>query len=237
MWHQIEESVLAQQDSAQRTSTEPVASSAPLVSALISIMYHATRKVERKWFPLSILWNARIREAMDELQYALIRERFIESAGKGQGTGQPLPEDFDFAGYLRRISSKRAAEVLEVSVNTWWVLILFLICILEIPALLEFFGTHVSVGFVVLLGWGLWGVGFLLQWKLSLIVTQLCPRHPLLQGDKPKSDVEDAGTAMIPSSAPPYESLTPTTHASKHELLFWGGREGCAGVMSRSHEL
>ena len=65
-------------------------------------------------------------EGVEELQYGLIRERFIETAKDSKGK-HGLEPDFDFAGYLRRISSKRAAEVLEVSVNTWWMLIVFLI--------------------------------------------------------------------------------------------------------------
>eukprot|EP00966_Prymnesium_polylepis_P115225 2663641-Prymnesium_polylepis.1 len=140
MWHGIESRLLTTQPgvpaapktpSPQRQSAQPPppppSSSAPLVERLVAVMYHAHRRPERRCFPLSILWDARVREAVDEVQYALLRERFIATAGEGKGSGSALPPDFDFSGYLRRTASKRAAEILEVSVNTWWVLIGFII--------------------------------------------------------------------------------------------------------------
>jgi hypothetical protein len=44
-------------------------------------------------------------------------------------------------------------------------------------------------------------------------------------------DLAMGTTPLITSSVPPYESLAPTKDANKHELLFWGGREGPGYVL------
>jgi len=233
IWHTVEASITALND------LDPTKefSSKPLVNHLLDIKYHSTAKPFRKYFPWTILWWARIEEAKDELQYALVRERFVESSGKKMGE-KPLPADFDFAGYLRRISSDRAAEILEISVNTWWVVILFIIGILEIPSASHLLGLEVNVYWLCGLSWTIWIVSFVLGWKLKQIVYALTPRHTLLAKPKKKfaplkgSGLElsagaGAGTApLINSNDPPYEQLKPTKDANKHELLFWGGRDG-----------
>lgn len=76
-----------------------------------------------------------------------------------------------------------------------------------------------------------------MEWKLSKIVHSLCPRHPLLEPTKKTAKAKGTGLELlagvtqsddVPSNAPPYESLKPTKDANKHELLFWGGRNGPA---------
>jgi centrin-1 len=56
----------------------------------------------------------------------------------------------------------------------------------------------------------------------------LTPPHALLDGAPKAFDEEGPTVALLAAhcDAPPYESLTPSTDASKHERLFWRGRDG-----------
>lgn len=124
-------------------------------------------------------------QAREELRYALIRDRFVSPSGgpiakvtppalhaavpraphSFASAGQaPLPTDFEFSGYLRREMINIVAHSLHVSVNTWLVVIVYLLLIIEVPLLLDKLGhAHVNVFYVIAMGWSLWGACWLFQ--------------------------------------------------------------------------
>jgi len=205
-----------------RREGDSQASFAPLVAQLL-VTYKAGKADERP----RLLWSYREAEAREELRYALIRDRFITPAG-GPVAQASLPPDFEFSGYLRREMSRTVASTLHVTTATWLVVIAYLFVIIECPiALMKFGQIGVNVSHVIGLGWGLWLLCYLFQAKLDSIVELLTPRHPLLKGP-PHSMDEEAPTQRLLQHADgaPFEELRPLEHCSKHEQLFWRGRDG-----------
>jgi len=176
-----------------------------------------------------LLWSYREAEAKEELTYALLRARFIYPPNPKPGT-TTLPNDFDFSAYLRRRMSHEVAHSLHVSPNTWVAVIFLLGGILYLPILekSEFGMDIVSVYSVIGLGWALWLFSFAFKAKLGHVMYMLTPPHALLDGAPKAYDEEEPRMALLAAKtdAPPYESLSPTKNGSKHERLFWRGREG-----------
>jgi len=106
------------------------------------------------------------------------------------------------------------------------------VVMLEIPIILEQYGSQTPVFFLLILGWTLWICGQILVAKLDWIVKMLTPAHVLLK-DKTVSGDAETGTAGLLADdhhgcdPPPYESeMAPTVKGNKHEMLFWGAAEG-----------
>lgn len=208
---------------------------APAVAQLL-----ATYKVARQhcWTRLCVcprvLWSFREAEAKEELTYALLRARFLYPPIPKPGT-PPLPSDFDFSAYLRRRMMHEVAHSLHISPNTWVAIIFLLGLILYIPVLEqhELGANIVNVYAVTSLCWGLWLYSFCVRAKLGHIMYMLTPPHALLDGAPKAFDEEGPTVALLAAhcDAPPYESLTPSTDASKHERLFWRGRDGPAHLL------
>lgn len=224
----------------EKLITEHGTSKDPVVAQLMSTYKASAFNCCRRFCCPRPLWRMRIDEARIELRYALLRERFI-SPSKPQPNEKPLPPDFDFSNYLRRRCCEVVTHVLHVSTATWLSLIVFLALCLEMPVLLSLSHAqvaqvypdapdHVDVYWLVGLGWGLWLLSWMVQAKVDGIVAALTPPHPLLKRAPPANadDEEAPTTALLLESAasPAYEFRNPTKSRSKHETLFWFGREG-----------
>jgi len=204
------------------------AAAAPAVSQMLAT-YKAARShccTRLCIFP-RMLWGYREAEAKEELNYSLLRARFIFPPKVEKG--KELPADFDFSTYLRLRSVHEVAHTLHVSEATWACVILFLGCVLYIPVLEEKYAhVSISVQHVVALGWGLWLFSFAVRAKMGHIMYMLTPPHALLEGPPKAFDQEEATVQLLArkTEAPPYESMAPTRDGSKHEILFWRGRKG-----------
>ncbi|KAL1510146.1 hypothetical protein AB1Y20_006478 [Prymnesium parvum] len=216
--------------SQHRRDAETRASFAPVVAQLLVTYKAGKADCCRRFCLPRVLWSYREAEAREELRYALIRDRFVSPSG-GPIAKAPLPTDFEFSGYLRREMINIVAHSLHVSVNTWLVVIVYLLLIIEVPLLLDKLGhAHVNVFYVIAMGWSLWGACCLFQAlhaKLDRIIDQLTPRHPLLKGPPRSFDLESpTQTLLQQTSSPPFDDLKATSSCSKHEQLFWRGRNG-----------
>jgi len=205
------------------------AAAAPAVSQMLAT-YKAARShcCTRICICPRLLWGYREAEAKEELTYSLIRARFVFPPRPEPGK-TPLPTDFAFSTYLRHRMVHEVAHCLHVSPNTWACIILFLSLILYLPVVEHNYAHYdVTVHYVVGLGWALWLYSFSIRAKLGHVMYMLTPPHALLEGP-PKAFDEEAPTVALlaqKTDNPPYEALSPTRDGSKHERLFWRGRNG-----------
>ena len=208
------------------------AAAAPAVAQMLAT-YKAARShcCTRICLCPRLLWGYREAEAKEELTYALLRSRFVfpDPSKEMGGAKSTLPADFDFSTYLRLRCCHEVAHTLHVSPNTWAAIICFLGIILYVPVLEEQYAhLTVSVQHVVGLGWLLWFYCFAIRAKMGHVLYMLTPPHALLEGPPAAFDEEAPTTALLAqkTDSPPYESLAPTKSGSKHERLFWRGRNG-----------
>jgi Ca2+-binding EF-hand superfamily protein len=205
------------------------AAAAPAVSQMLAT-YKAARQhcCTRICICPRLLWGYREAEAKEELTYSLLRARFIYPPRPETGKAA-LPPDFDFSCYLRHRMVHEVAHALHVSPATWACIILFLGAILYLPVLeTQYAHVQVTVHYVVGLGWFFWLISFSVRAKLGHVMYMLTPPHALLEGAPKSFDEEAPSSALLAQrvEAPPYESLMPLRSGSKHERLFWRGREG-----------
>ena len=205
------------------------AAAAPAVSQMLAT-YKAARAhcCTRICICPRILWGYREAEAKEELTYSLIRARFIFPPRPEPGK-TALPTDFAFSTYLRHRMVHEVAHCLHVSPATWACIILFLSIILYLPVVEHNYAHYdITVHYVVGLGWMLWLYSFSIRAKLGHVMYMLTPPHALLEGP-PKAFDEEAPTVALlaqKTDSPPYEALAPSRDGSKHERLFWRGRNG-----------
>lgn len=210
------------------------AAAAPAVAQMLAT-YKAAREhcCNRFCICPRMIWGYREAEAKEELNYSLLRSRFIFPARVEAGK-PPLPAEFDFSTYMRMRCVHEVAHTLHVSPMTWTAIIMFLGVILYLPVLEQQFAhMEITVHYVVGLGWVLWLYSFIIRAKLGHVLYMLTPPHALLDGP-PKSFDEEAPTVGLIAQkldAPPFESLEPTSNASKHERLFWRGRSGAGHLL------
>jgi len=205
------------------------AAAAPAVSQMLAT-YKAARSncCNRICICPRMLWGYREAEAKEELTYSLIRSRFVFPPRAEPGK-TPLPTDFAFSTYLRHRMVHEVAHCLHVSPATWTCIIVFLSLILYLPVLEHNYAHYdITVHWVVGLGWSLWLYSFAIRAKLGHVMYMLTPPHALLEGPPRAFDEEAPTVALLAqkTEAPPYESLAPTKNGSKHERLFWRGRDG-----------
>ena len=205
------------------------AAAAPAVAQMLAT-YKAARAqcCTRVCICPRMLWGYREAEAKEELVYSLLRMRFVFPA-KVEPGAHPLPPEFDFSTYLRHRCCHEVSHTLHVSPNTWGAIILFLGGILYVPVLEEKYAhIDITVEYVVGLGWALWLYCFAIRAKLGHVLYMLTPPHPLLDGPPKVFDAESAEARLLTGKpdAPPFEALSPTKDGSKHERLFWRGRNG-----------
>ena len=126
-----------------------------------------------------VWWGARLREAQTELRYAMLRDRFVAPLCRTPKE-EPLPDDFEFAGYLRRRAADVVVRLLDVGVAAWVALLLVLAAAVEAPAwlpqltgapLFAPYGTLLVLGAAV----ALWLLCQLVEAHLRRVLEQLTP--------------------------------------------------------------
>jgi len=224
------ESLIANAPALEKASPAEAAA-APAVSQMLAT-YKAARAncCTRICICPRLLWGYREAEAKEELTYALLRARFVFPPKTEKNAAfTKLPAEFDFSTYLRLRCVHEVAHTLHVSENTWAAVIVFLGLILYVPVLEEKYAhVNITVQYVIGLGWALWLYSFAVRAKMGHVMYMLTPPHALLDGPPKEFDEEAPTVALLAqkTDTPPYENLAPTAGGSKHERLFWRGRQG-----------
>ena len=130
----------------------------------------------RLGLPGNLLAWLRLYEAREQLQYTLIRERFVlipMSLHSARETA--MPETFDFNEYLLQCCCEQVRSAIHIQWQNWALLIVAVASTMEFVAF-----TNTYRVLMLLIGWLLWGAALGLLHALRGMLSDLTPHHPLL---------------------------------------------------------